>query len=62
MEKMLYKDNFEGVQSISFDPPALFEIGLGVRSFKTASPLAKLFIEQAQIWAQKQGFAPTEAD
>ncbi|MEM8533605.1 MAG: LysR family transcriptional regulator [Chloroflexota bacterium] len=58
--KMLCEDSFEGVHALRFDPPLIFDIGLGVRSFKTASPLTKLFIEQAQTWAQTHGFAPKE--
>ncbi|NOK58860.1 MAG: LysR family transcriptional regulator [Chloroflexi bacterium AL-W] len=57
LSKMLCDNNFDSVDTLPFDPPIIFDICLGVRSFKTASPMVKLFIEKAQDWSEIQGSA-----
>lgn len=44
----------EGMVALPLDPPSPLQIGLAVRSPKTASRGAKLFIQTALTWAQEQ--------
>lgn len=52
--RMMLPKKLEGVVVLPFDPPQYLQIGLAVRAQEPASPGAKLFIQTASAWAQKQ--------
>ena len=57
LSRMLCDNHFDGVDTRPFDPSVVFDIRLATRSFTTASPMVKLFIDKAQDWSETQGFA-----
>lgn len=54
MPRTVLPKRLEGVVALSLDPQPQLQIGLAVRSQKTASKGAKLFIQTALSWAQGQ--------
>lgn len=57
LPEMLLPAQVEGVHLLSINPPMMFTYGVGVRSMRSASPAAKLFMQSAQSWAAAHGYA-----
>lgn len=57
LPEMLLPLQLDGVHMLSLNPPMSFTYGVGVRSMRSASPAAKLFMQSAQSWAVAQGYA-----
>ena len=49
-------DDLDGMMTLPLSPTMPFRVGLGVRSWETASPVAKLFTQTAEAWATSHGF------
>ena len=49
-------DDLEGLLSLPMEPAFLFRVGLGVRSWESASPITKLFVQCAEAWAMANGY------
>jgi DNA-binding transcriptional LysR family regulator len=58
MPRTMLPDDLDGLMCLPMDPPFRFRIGLGVRSWETATPAAKLFTQTAEAWAASHGFLP----
>jgi len=56
MPRAMLPDNLDGLRILSLFPTMPFRVGLGVRSWETASPVAKLFTQTAEAWATSHGF------
>ena len=56
MPRAMLPDDLDGLLSLSLSPAMPFRVGLGVRSWETASPVAKLFTQTAEAWATSHGF------
>jgi DNA-binding transcriptional LysR family regulator len=56
LPEMLLPDQLDGLYLLSFEPPLRLMFGLGVRSLRSASPAARIFIQSAQMWAWANGF------
>lgn len=52
--RMMLPKKLEGVVALPLEPSQPLQIGLAVKSQETASPAAKLFIQTALDWTQKQ--------
>jgi DNA-binding transcriptional LysR family regulator len=52
--RQMLPQKLEGVVALSLDPPQPLKIGLAVRSQETASSGAKLFVQTALDWIQRQ--------
>lgn len=51
-----------GIRTVSFTPPIYRKVGLGIRSFKSATPVVRTFIRNAQSWIKSNGYLiPKEA-
>ncbi|BDI28691.1 putative HTH-type transcriptional regulator YvbU [Capsulimonas corticalis] len=58
MPRTTLPDDLDGLMCLPMDPPFHFRVGLGVRSWETATPVAKLFTQTAEAWAASHGFLP----
>jgi DNA-binding transcriptional LysR family regulator len=56
LPRMLLPEKLEGIRTMPLTPPEYKLLGLTVKSQATASPAAKVFIQEAQIWSQEHGF------
>ena len=56
MPRAMLPDDLDGMRTLPLSPAMPFRVGLGVRSWETASPVAKLFIQTAEAWAASHGF------
>ncbi|GHO46748.1 LysR family transcriptional regulator [Ktedonospora formicarum] len=54
MPRMMLPERLDGMSALSLDPPQYLQIGLSVRSRKTISPGANLFIQTALDWMREQ--------
>jgi DNA-binding transcriptional LysR family regulator len=53
LPRTMLPEKLEGVVAVPLDPPQRLQIGLGVKSQKTASPGAKLFVQTALAWVSE---------
>ena len=56
MPRSTLPDDLSGLLALPLSPAMPFRMGLGVRSWETASPVAKLFTQTAEAWATSHGF------
>lgn len=56
MPRTTLPDDLDGLSALPLFPAMPFRVGLGVRSWETASTVAKLFTQTAQAWAASHGF------
>ena len=56
MPRAMLPDDLDGLLSLPLSPAMPFRVGLGVRSWEAASPVAKLFTQTAEAWAIAHGF------
>lgn len=56
MPRAMLPDDLDGMLTLPLFPPMPFRVGLGVRSWEAASPVAKLFTQTAEAWATSHGF------
>ena len=56
MPRAMLPDDLDGMLTLPLSPAMPFRVGLGVRSWETASPVAKLFTQTAEAWAASHGF------
>ena len=56
MPRAMLPDDLDGMLTLPLSPAMPFRVGLGVRSWETASPVAKLFTQTAEAWATSHGF------
>ncbi len=56
MPRTTLPDDLDGLLALPLSPAMPFRVGLGVRSWETASPVAKLFTQTAEAWAASHGF------
>ncbi len=56
MPRAMLPDDLDGLLTLSLFPVMPFRVGLGVRSWETASAAAKLFTQTAEAWATSHGF------
>jgi len=61
MPRMMLPHTLEGIVALTLDPPSQLPIGLAVKSQKTASRAAKLFIQAALTWTRGQASLPAGA-
>lgn len=56
MPRTTLPDDLDGLLALPLSPAMPFRVGLGVRSWETASPVAKIFTQTAEAWAASHGF------
>lgn len=56
MPRAMIPDDLEGLLSLPLFPVLPFRMGGGVHSWKTASPVATLFMQTAKAWSSSHGF------
>lgn len=56
MPRTTLPDDLDGLLALPLSPAMPFRVGLGVRSWETASPVARLFARTAEAWAASHGF------
>ena len=56
MPRAMLPDDLDGIMTLPLSPTMPFRVGLGVRSWETASTAAKLFTQTAEAWATSHGF------
>lgn len=56
MPRSTLPDDLDGLLTLPLSPAMPFRVGLGVRSWEAASPIAKLFTQTAEAWAVTHGF------
>ncbi len=56
MPRAMLPDDLDGLLSLPLSPAMPFRVGLGVRSWEAASPVAKLFTQTAEAWSLAHGF------
>ena len=56
MPRTTLPDDLDGLLTLPLSPAMPFRVGLGMRSWEAASPVAKLFTQTAEAWAVTHGF------
>ena len=55
MPRAMLPDDLDGMLPLPLFPVMPFRVGMGVRSWEAASPVAKLFTQTAEAWATSHG-------
>lgn len=56
MPRTTLPDDLDGLLTLPLSPAMPFRVGLGMRCWEEASPVAKLFTQTATAWAMTHGF------
>jgi DNA-binding transcriptional LysR family regulator len=60
LPEMLLPSHLDGLHLLSLSTPMHYRFGLGVRSQRSASPAARIFIQSGASWAAASGFEYSE--